>query len=385
MQPLEIKPGPNRAKGRWYVDLKWPDGARSRHLLPALLEDDPVPAIAAFERDRLPGIIADRQIAEAAEAQTPQKRPAGRPQGPLLRELASWYLDTHLRYVDAKPKTLGYYASTLHNFLGYCQARHIARAGQISSRIIQEWQMDQVRTKGRERPSREQVLHVRRWLNVCLDAGELHDLPNIQWNVPKKRKGQQHRAHPREVIDAWLEGLNAWRPHVGLVARWVAATGWRIGDALDLRVKECDLQQHWIDRDQIKTAEHLPYPLTPHLLDLLNEALRGRKQPKAHAHVFLNHKRQPWTYPQIYRVLENYHNGNHWKDDPITFRDLRKSFGSQLALDGCPPNVLKELMGHSDIAMTLSYYVQVDRSAMRKWAEHHTQSGNPWQPPPKPQ
>ena len=231
--------------------------------------------------------------------------------------------------------------------------------------------MHQIQHTTRESPSREQVLQVRRWLKVAEEHGEIPELPAIKWTIPPKQKGQQHKAHDRAVIDAWLDALCAWRPAAGLVARWVYATGWRIGDALDLRIDELDLERGIIDRAQLKTSSALDYPITPALRALLDQALkRHPKNPDARAHVFLNHKRQPWSYPQIYRLLQGYNK----RGADITFRDLRKSFGTHLAMEGCPPNVLKELMGHGDIAMTLSYYVDVDLARMAQWSTRHTKT-----------
>lgn len=358
MTEPQLRVGPNRQKGRWHIEVNWPDGRRTRHLTKTPLDEDPAAALESFRLHALPAI-------EPAPSAPRSK------QGPLIRDLIDWYLTTHLPYTQAKKKTIEYYQSTLYNFLSYCQMQHISRTAQLSSRVIQEWQKHCMDIRGTERPSREQILQVRRWLQVCQDCGEIKEMPDIAWHVPPKRKGKQHRAHPREAIDEWLAGLAAWRPRVHAVAQWVDATGWRIGDALDLRVGEVDLTAGWIDREQIKTSEALPYPITPRLRELLQDAMKRRKRPGSRDHVFLNHRGQPWEYPAIYRVLCNY-NESHWDGDAITFRDLRKSFGSHLAMAGCPPNVLQQLMGHSDVTMTLGYYVQVDRAAMEKWSEVHT-------------
>lgn len=255
----------------------------------------------------------------------------------------------------------------------YCGDRYIraeaaraARSGQLSGRIVQEWQMST-----RAAPSREQVLHIRRWLRIAEEHGEIRDLPEIKWLIPGKKRGQQHVAHAPAVIAAWLAALCAFRPHAGIVARWVDATGWRIGDALDLRVGEVNLASGTIQRHQLKTAGRLPYPITPVLREILAEALARHEKPEPGDHVFLNHKQHPWAYPAIYRVLESFHKRHPVE---ITFRDLRKSFGTNLAMQGCPPNVLKELMGHSDIAMTLGYYVDVDMERMAEWSVRHTNS-----------
>ena len=221
----------------------------------------------------------------------------------------------------------------------------------------------------RATPSREQVLQIRRWLRVADEYGEMRELPEIKWAIPQKRRGTQHVTHERAVIDAWLDELCRFRPQAGLIARWVDATGWRIGDAIDLRVGEVDFARGQIQREQLKTGSRLPYPITPALRVLLDTAMARHVQPKAAHHVFLNHKRHPWAYAALYRVLESLRNRYPVE---VTFRDLRKSFGTHLAMQGCPPNVLKELMGHSDITMTLGYYVDVDMGRMAEWSQRHT-------------
>ncbi len=369
----------DKARGVWYVNVYWSadkangrPATRKRISLGIPTNGDPSEALQFFRESVLP-VLNDECDAVAAAS---VKKPPGRKQGPLLRDLAMWYLDTHLPYIGSAKKTTERYTSSLWDFIGFCSTRHVSRAGQLSTRIVEEWQMHQCTVKGRSGPSRDEVLHVRRWLSVCQDHGEMEELPNIKWTIPRKKKGVKNKAHERDVIDPWLQGLCAWRPLVGLVARWVDATGWRIGDTLDLRIGEIDLLRNIIDRMQIKTSSQLPYPVTPALHALIQEALARHTDPKPADHLFLNHNRHPWTYPQIYRVLQNYHNPKqHWAGPVVTFRDLRKSFGTHLAMEGCPPNVLKELMGHSDITMTLTYYVEVDLGRMAEWSVRHTSPG----------
>jgi len=132
----------------WYVNIYWPaedtrpaDRKRVSRAVPA--SDDPAPALADFRSNALPALEAERLAAQPKPAEN-GKKPAGRTQGPLLRDLANWYLDTYLPYNRAAKKTIEYYQSTLWNFIGYCQTRHVARTGQLSARVVQEWQMHQI-------------------------------------------------------------------------------------------------------------------------------------------------------------------------------------------------------------------------------------------------
>lgn len=356
---------------RWHVRLTWPgDRDRPRPSLGIPADQDPAEALAHFQKHILPGYVAKREqrLAREAAEQAEANRPEHTKKGPLLKDLRDWFCKVHLRFDKKADKTRDHYERTIDDFLSYCRGRHVARSGQLSGRIIQEWQLHLNEMKQRDTVSRDQIMAIRRWLTVCEEHGEVKELPAIKWVIPGKTKSKRFRAYGRDVITPWLEGLRTWRPHVWLVCAWVDATGWRISDALDFRVGEIDRVNNYIDRDQLKTSAGLPWPLNAHLLSLIDTALQGREGITRDTHVFLDHRGEPWEYQRLVKVLTHYHQGARWDGPALTFRDLRKSFGSRLAMAGCPPNVLKELMGHADVTLTLSYYVDVDLGRMNEWA-----------------
>lgn len=379
----------DHSKGAWRANVYFKDTKRRyRPYLPVAASDDPGQAFEDFKALTLPGLIAKHaaEIAVAArlavevETMARDRKTAG---GPTLRELADWFIDTHLPYEDRADKTIDHYRRHLDRFIGYCSSRHIARAQQLSGRIVQEWQMQSAADRGREGPSRDEVMAVRHWLDTCATMGELRELPDIKWAVPSKTKSKRFKAYPRDLVERWVVALRKHRPKAAAVAEWVTATGWRIGDALDLRVGEIDLKRNAIDRAQLKTSDDLPYPLTPALRKMALTALQGREKPADDEYVFLDHRARPWDYQQLVKLIDYFHKSKRWDGPAITFRDLRKSFGTSLAMDGCPPNVLKELMGHSSIEMTLSYYVAVDLPKMAEWSNRHAPlKDHPKAPPP---
>lgn len=372
MSKPQLKLCTDKASPYWYVRVVWPKWPqRPRYSLSVPVGEDPAAALAEFEATVLPALEDARQakIEAAAEKAREAARMSHTRQGKLLRELADWYLQTHLPYMGRAEKTVQNVGRTLNEFIAYCSANHVSRTQQLSGRIVQEWQMSLLKIKGRTAVSRDEILHVRRWLEVCEEAGELPERPPVRWEIPKKRKSDRFRAYSREVIDPWLEGLRTWRPRVYLVAAWVDATGWRIGDALDFRVKEINRAEAVIERTQLKTKTGLAYPFGPRLVELVDAALKGRQDLEPDDHIFTNHKGNPWEYQALVKVLAHYHQSKRYEGPAITFRDLRKSFATRLAMQGCPANVLKELMGHEDVALTLSYYISVDRVRMREWSD----------------
>lgn len=353
---------------RHYVRVTWPgDRNRLRMSLGVPADQDPAEALRLFKQTVLPQLIVERAQRNAEEAEA--GKPAHTRAGYALRDLADWYCDVHLKFHRRAAKTEDHYRRTIYDFLAYASTRHIARTQQLSPRIFQEWQIHATDAKGRTGPSRDQMLAIRLWWTTCAECGEFPNLPELTWSVPGKTKSKRFKAYDRAVIQPWLDGLKAWRPKVWLICAWVDATGWRISDVLDLRVGEIDRKRRVIDREQLKTGAGLPWPLLPRLEELLTAALSARTDPKATDHVFVNHKGAPWGYQQLVKVLAHYHDSERWNGPAITFRDLRKSFGTRLAMQGCPPNVLKELLGHQDVALTMRYYVDVDLDRMREWGE----------------
>lgn len=349
----------------WSVRITWPGDRKRRRLsLGVPADEDPTEALEDFKRTVLPTVIAERKAEREAEAR--EQGPQGHKQGPKLQEMADWFLRTWLPASERAGKTQMHYARTLESFIAYMSSRNVGRAAQVGARMAQEWAMEMARQKNRPRPSRDELLAVRYWFERCANEGDFAGIPTLRWNIPGKTKSKRFKAYPRDVLGPWLDALEAWRPRAGLVARWVDATGWRIGDALDLRAGEIDRERGEINRAQLKTDAELLYPLSPHLLELLDRALQGRAAPESADHVFLDPKGQPWEYHKLQKTLDYFHS-SRWDGPKITFRDLRKSFASRLAMEGCPPNVLKELLGHADISLTLSYYVQVDRERMAEW------------------
>lgn len=364
-------------KSRYHqVRVKWAgDSKRPRLSLGVLLEHDPATALEAFRRDVLPALCEERaeRLAEEGRRDAEARRPEHLKAGPKLRDLADWFLDTHLLYERRSAKTSDHYRRQIDRFINFCSSRHVSRAGQLSTRIVQEWQIEAATDRGRSGPSRDEVLAVKHWLDTCVEHGELRERIAGAWSVPPKTKSRRFKAYSREVVTPWLEAMKPWRGgRLWQVCAWVDCTGWRIGDALDLRVGEVDFTNGEIHRHQLKTNGNLSWPLTAHHESILRGALAGRDCPESDEHVFLDKKGRPWEYFRLMKQLEYFQRGGEeapWNGVKLTFRDLRKTFGTQLAMAGCPPNVLKELMGHSSIELTLSFYVDVDLDSMRQWVK----------------
>lgn len=344
-----------RSDGLFYARVYWPgQKTPSRYSLGTRDETLVDQAVQAFIEEKLP-------LLHPPDATAKKKQSTG------IAQLIDWYLNTHLPFMGIKEKTKNNYAGPLRAFEQFCRYRHIGTIEQIGTRVIQDWQLAQskVRPEGQPVARRDEILTVKRWIEACAANGQIAAAPSVAWNIPKKSTSSRFRAVPAEELAQFLQRLRKERPVLYPVAAWTAASGWRISDVMDLRAGE--IKAEHIDRQQLKTSKGMLYPLTPALREILALVHYDPKAP-AVEHIFKSDKGEPWTYFELQKRL------GYWQEKAgfdISFRDLRKTFGTRLAMAGCPPNVLKELLGHEDIQTTLTHYVEVDMGSMAQWATRY--------------
>lgn len=342
--------------GRFYLEVVFSRQKRRQYSLKTA-DPNEIPArIKAFQRDILPDLIRDIAPAEIM-----------RPGDPLLRDLLDWYARTHLPS-RCKPRTIHKYRQVLAGLVQYLSGHRIGRASQVSLRILEEWLQwrDEHlpgRTNGKHAgKSRSDALTiVRAFLNAAARAGELDTSPIRYWDIPKTKKRRQ-RALREHELDECLALIDERSPSIANLCRFLAASGWRVGDALDFRWKEVVWRDgrigQEIDRRQIKTSDNLNYPITPPLRDCLQHELDRQGKPKPNAHVFRNASGDPWDYNAVYRRLTRCLESAGFPQT-VTPHSFRTTFATLRARAGVNPKVLQNLLGHANVLTTLTHYTEV--------------------------
>lgn len=158
-------------------------------------------------------------------------------------------------------------------------------------------------------------------------------------------------------------------------------TGMRPGESVALTWANVDFDRNEIhvvqarkngtrETKEPKTASGIrDIPLIPELKALL-QAEKDRIQPEPFALVFPS---------RTGRVLSSEGLKGRWRifrkaaglPDELTAYNLRHTFATDLQRMGVPINVAKELMGHSDIAMTARVYTHRDRDTLHRNMEQY--------------
>ena len=127
-------------------------------------------------------------------------------------------------------------------------------------------------------------------------------------------------------------------------------TGLRDSELRNLRWKDVDLDEQMLVVRCGKGRKDRVVPLCKRVCETLRKVSRDIRD----SHVFVN----PETGEQYKRCFNNTSWKKALRDSDIThfrFHDLRHTFASRLAQRGVSILIIKELMGHSSITVTMRY------------------------------
>jgi integrase len=199
---------------------------------------------------------------------------------------------------------------------------------------------------------------LRRAMNLLRAYGQLASLPNF----PKIRQSDPRQGF---LEDAQLDAIIAHLvPELVPVIRWLAITGWRIGEALGLQWSQIDWESGSlrIERTKNDSARTLPWRALPELEQLLRaQRTRADAIEALHccvvSHVFC---RASGT-----RIVEY---GRHWRAAcraaglPGRYvHDLRRTAVRRLERAGVPRSVAMRITGHKTERIYSRYAITAEK------------------------
>ena len=140
-------------------------------------------------------------------------------------------------------------------------------------------------------------------------------------------------------------------PEIKDVAEASAYSGLRLGSVLRIKKEDVDLHHRnlaaWVKRKG--TRKRIDLPINETLAGILKRAM-ARSECE---HVFVNHRGAPYTMSGVSSFFRK--KVAEAKIKNFRFHDLRHDYGSRLRRNGVPIEDIKDLLGHSDIKMTMRY------------------------------
>ncbi|MCC6488307.1 MAG: site-specific integrase [Candidatus Hydrogenedentes bacterium] len=341
----------NRANDTWYVNVYWPETKRrERYSLRVHTEEDAQAALRDFEAHILPELLKR----PAPEAQQSAQSPSSR--DPSVRAVCDHYTETYLPNKGAAAKTLAKAEQELYEFHRFCSMHHVGRASQLSPAIVDAW-VAQLRKDGlAPKTIHNRLGMLRAMLNAAVDRDMLTHSPIRKWLMPALTDPEIQPLTP-EGLAAVSQAVHEHAPRVAAAVDWMILTGNRPSDTAALQVRQVDLDSGLVTRPQVKTRRLAQYEICPEAIALVRAAIAAG----AKANVFRDYDGEPLSVHELYKQFQRALRAADFPR-PVTLKDLRHSFGTNLANADppCPLPVLQRLMGHKDIQTTMRYVKSSD-------------------------
>jgi integrase len=282
-------------------------------------------------------------------------------------------VDLYIRYLETEGrarKTVVRYRGELFAFRDYLEGRHVARLGQLTVALFDDFRVERKKDHGPRSMFHEAVV-IKQWLKWCVSRRWLPENPLASYKLSKpklERRGGPSLDQVNQILKAAKEPT---RTQLALLA----FTGARSGEVQRLRPEDVDLDGGWIKvvsrpGAETKTRQSRKVPIHARLRPLL-EAMSKRKRP--------------WFFTA--RPSRKYPTGDHWLNPKrvnetflglikslklpagrgaggFTIHSLRHFFETFCTNNGTPQRVVDAWLGHTgDQSMGANYYKLSDEDS----------------------
>ncbi len=219
---------------------------------------------------------------------------------------------------------------------------------------------------------RQQDVANRNWtvlraaLNLAYDQGKA--IAPERWRRIKQfRNVDRPRTRYLTVPEA-RRALNAMAPDFRTLAQGALYSGLRLGELLALRATDLDGKRVHVRHS--KSGKARTVPLDAEGADFFETATAGKV---GDALLFVKADGSTWNRMEVSRHMAAASTAGKITP-PAKFHDLRRSYASLLINAGTDAEIIKELLGHSDLRMTLRSYAHIMQRTVAKAVEKNLPS-----------
>ena len=289
----------------------------------------------------------------------------------LWQEYVDWCKQTNKPSWVKRKESI--YKHWFEPFFGHRKLKHINK--HLIEKYI-SWRIEQ----GNKAPRggvvkphtvRVELAVLKNCLQKAVEWGYLKDNPAKGVKVPIKGTPFEkwHIFTPQEAQRL----IEALAPPARYVVELAFYTGWRIGEILNLKWEQVDLERGIVvlSRDETKASKSQVRVLNHEAVKLLEKV---KKRYGNSPYVFPS----PRTGEPLKGVRKAFKSALKRAGLPTTIRlhDIRHTYISWAIQKGVPMPILQELVGHSTLQMLL-HYTHLDAEAKRKEADKITITGEP--------
>jgi len=175
------------------------------------------------------------------------------------------------------------------------------------------------------------------------------------WKLVKPFKNVDATEHPFLDRDTAIRLTNCCAPDFRELVRAALETGCRYGELTAMKVSDLNLDAGTVTIRESKSGKMRHAHLTDSGLEFFEQVTIGKlwSQP-----LFQHESGEAWKKSQQGRRMRNACKKAKI-DPPVPFKALRTTYGSLLALEGVPLQVIAAALGHADTRITEKHYAHL--------------------------
>jgi integrase len=320
------------AAGRYEVDLRWTDPETGRRLRKTTLLPPGATLAAAKERARrlLNGALAGTY--RPSDDDRPRLRAA-------LDDYLTWRKTNQRAGADASKRQAGYLVATLGD----------VQLSAIHPEDVERYKAGRIAKVKAATVNRELALFKHFTRRACqrgwLDEAQAERIRRVP--LLKEPPGRTRSLSADE--ETRLMSALARAVELRAVVEAALLTGMRQGELLGLRVEQVNLAGREIVLTKTKANRSRRIPIAEALVAELESCLERSRT----GDVFENRRGQPFTRHALHAAFRRAVARAKLRD--LRFHDLRHSCATALRRAGADLDVIRRILGHSTLAMTLRY------------------------------
>ena len=287
-------------------------------------------------------------------------------------------IEKYLRYLSVEKNsskhTIVSYQNDLTSFLDFCASQESINPEQVNlqsiSRLTIRLWLGELTESGLAKSTiARKVAALRSFFKYCFKRGHIHKNPAHLLVVPKKDKILPKTIHTTD-IDRMMEIVDTGNP-VGRQEKAILelfySTGIRVSELVELNTSQIDLRQKQVNvigkgnkQRIIPLGDKAVFALKSHL-ETRSKLYETRTDADARKAAFIAAGGQRLYQRAVQRMVEKYLK----KTSEVTQKSphvLRHSFATHMLNNGADIRIIKEFLGHANLAATQIYtHTSVER------------------------
>src|SRR5687768_12763982 len=231
---------------------------------------------------------------------------------------------------------------------------------EISVQLVERFKTDRMNTPTKKGTARQPAT-VNRELNLLSSAFSLAVLyDKAEFNPCSKvdlfpLDNLRYRYLLPEEEPRLIAELNGPRAHLKPAVIVALGTGMRLGEQLRMKRSQVDFLRNIVTARKTKNGRRRGIPVNDEVRETLAELCKDKR---ADDYVFVSPKDSD---KRLQEVKKGFHTACRLAGiEVLIWKDLRATFGTRLAEAGCDAFTIAQLLGHSDVRVTMRYVRTVE-------------------------